>query len=83
LAVAKQINQKIWISSLIGSLIVVTGLYSTNGIIDDDLFEYYIALPAYIIIPAIPVVISIWAVKVSGKIQIISRKSLIFFCCFF
>jgi len=75
----KQINQKIWIGSLIGSLIVVTVLYLTNGIIDDDLFEYYIGLPTYIIIPAIPVGVSIWALKISGKIQIIPTKTLIFF----
>jgi len=83
LSISKQINQKIWIGSLIGSMIIVTALYSTNGIIDDELFEYYIAIPAYIIIPAIPIGISIWALKVSGKIKIIPTKTLIFFTASF
>jgi len=69
--------------SLIISLIVVTALYATNGMIDDDLFRYFIGLPSYTIIPGILVGVSIWAVKVSGKIQIIPKKVLIFFViCF-
>jgi len=83
LAVTTQINQKIWISSLIGSLIVVTALYSTNGTIDDELFEYYIAIPAYMIIPAIPVGVSLWALIVVGKTQTVLRKPLIFFTASF
>ena len=77
--VSKQIKQKFWISFLIGSLIVITALYSTIGIIDGNLFEYYIGIPSYIIIPAIPIVMFIWATKFSGTTQIIPRKSLLFF----
>ncbi len=79
----KQTNQRKWIVYLVSSLIVIIVLYSTKGTVENYIFDWYIDTPSYIIIPGILIGVSIWAIKVSDKLQIIPKKTLIFFAMAF
>lgn len=70
---------KIWLSSFIITLFVITSLYMINyfSVIEFSIFDV-IALLLYTIIPGSLVIIVLWAVIKSEQIKEIPKKSLIF-----
>ncbi|MGY5146460.1 MAG: sensor histidine kinase [Candidatus Nitrosopumilus sp. bin_7KS] len=70
---------KIWLSSFIITLVVITSLYMVNyfSVIEFSVFDI-IALLLYTIIPGGLVIIVLWAVIKSEQIKEIPKKSLVF-----
>lgn len=66
---------KIAFISVIFSLLI---LYLVNSIASIDYFSNNISLPIYTIIPGTLIILSIWALSRTNKIQEISKKSLLF-----
>ena len=80
-------SRLIWISSICGSLIIISSLYMINVSSGIANFSNTISLPVYTIIPGTLVILSIWAVTKPESIQDLPRKSLVFlmlsFLCWF
>ena len=53
-------------------------LYITNHMVSMEYFSDYISLPMYTIIPGALIILSIWALTKTDKIEDISKKSLLF-----
>ncbi len=71
----KTINNKIIFGCIIFALV---SLYIVNNVVSIEYFSEYISLPIYTVIPGVLIILSIWALLRSDKIQEISKKSLTF-----
>ncbi|MEK6930905.1 MAG: HAMP domain-containing sensor histidine kinase [Thermoproteota archaeon] len=69
------IINKITFISIISILLI---LYITNHMVSMEYFSNYISLPMYTIIPGALIILSMWALTRTDKIEYISKKSLLF-----